>query len=359
MRTRLTDLFSLKYPIVQAPMAGVSTPALAAQVCAAGGLGMVAIGAMDADPADGALAQTMAATNRPFGANVFVHPTPVRDAAVEHAWCDALRPAFAEFAAEPPTKLDEIYRSFNDDDDMLDVLLSRRPAVVSFHFGAPSKERARALKRYGATLLGSATSVAEARALVDVGIDVVVAQGLEAGGHHGPFLATGGAAVGTFALVRQIVQAVDVPVLAAGGIADGRGIAAALALGAEGAQLGTAFVTATESLASADYRRKLTSGVPLATALTSAVSGRAARGIPGRLFPMLEAIVAKVPAYPVAYDATKRLIAAATRAGVPDLAVQWAGQGAGLNRELPAAELVELLGTELEAELTRLGQLVS
>jgi nitronate monooxygenase len=319
---------------------------------------MVAIGAMDPAAADAAIGQTMAATNRPFGANVFVHPTPERDPAVERAWCEALRPAFAAVNAEPPTALDEIYRSFNDSDEILDVLLARRPAVVSFHFGAPSKERARALKQYGAILFGTATSVAEAHALVDVGIDVVVAQGVEAGGHHGPFLTTGGEVPGTLALVRQIVQAVDVPVLAAGGIADGRGIAAALALGAEGAQLGTALVTATESLASADYRRQLVRGAPLETALTSAVSGRAARGIPGRLFPLLEAIDARVPAYPVAYDATKRLLAAASRAGVKDYAVQWAGQGAGFNRELPAAALVEWLGTELEAELARLGGLV-
>ncbi|NNG03173.1 MAG: nitronate monooxygenase, partial [Inquilinus sp.] len=177
MKTRLTELLGIEVPIIQAPMAGVSTPALAAAVSNAGGLGSIAVGAGSAEAATRAMRATRAATNRAFAVNLFVHPAPARDPAREAAWLDTLAPLFAEFGAAPPAELAEIYRSFNNDDAMLDALLADRPPVVSFHFGLPDADRVAALKTAGAVLLASATTPEEAVQAAAAGIDAVVAQG--------------------------------------------------------------------------------------------------------------------------------------------------------------------------------------
>ena len=352
MKTALTDLLDIEYPIIQAPMAGVSTPDLAVAVANAGALGSISVGTMTAEKADAAIAGLAAQTNRPINVNVFSHASPQRDPGKESAWLETLRPYFEEFGAAPPDGLSEIYKSFNDDPDMLEVLVARRPGAVSFHFGLPPQYAVDALKCAGVVTLCSATTVAEAQAVAARGIDIVVAQGAEAGGHSGVFdPARGHDGIGLMALLPQIVAAVDRPVVAAGGIGSGAGIAASLALGAAGAQLGTAFVSCPESAAPAAHHDALVGAPGMATAVTSALSGRPARGIVNRLMREMTGRETEVPAYPVAYDAGKALADAAKGRGNGDFAVMWGGQAAPMNRRLPADELVACLVRETREAL--------
>lgn len=336
----------LSVPLIQAPMAGVSTAALAATVCEAGALGSIALGAGDAEAGRAMIAVVRARTARPFNVNVFVHADPVPDAAREAAWCEWLAPEFARFGAVPPRALRTIYRSFAHDAGMLAMLVAERPAVVSFHFGLPSAAAIAALKDAGVLLLATATNVDEARACVRAGVDAIVAQGIEAGGHRGMFDADApDDMLGTIALTRLLVRAVDVPVVAAGGIMDGAGIAAALALGAAAAQLGTAFVACAESGADAGYRAALASGGR--TRMTSLISGRPARCLVNRFTELTGAPAS--PGYPIAYDAGKALHAAAMACGEAGYAAHWAGQGAVLSRAMSAGELVAVLRAEYVA----------
>ncbi|OZI60918.1 NAD(P)H-dependent flavin oxidoreductase [Bordetella genomosp. 11] len=352
IRTPFTERLGLSTPIVQAPMAGVTTPALAAASANAGALGFLGVGAMTAAAARKAIADTRALTQRPFGVNVFCHRPAVADAAVEAAWLSYLAPVFREFGTDPPQALGEIYTSFVQDDAMLEVFLAERPAVVSFHFGLPDAARIRALRDAGIYLMASATSVEEALRIRDAGVDAIVAQGYEAGGHRGVF--DPGARderLGTLALTRLLVRRIDLPVVAAGGIMDGAGIAAVLALGAQGAQLGTAFVACPESSADAAFRAAMADARAV-TSMTAAISGRRARGLYNRLMQLGEAADSPaVPDYPIAYDAGKALNAAAKARGNSDFAAQWAGQAVRLSRALPAAELVAALDAELDESL--------
>ncbi len=346
----ITQLLGIEFPIIQAPMVGVSTPALAAAVSNAGALGSIGIGASTPAQARAMLAETRALTSRPFNVNLFCHRPAVADAQREAAWLEHLRPLFAEFGAEPPASIREIYKSFLADPEMAQMLLDERPAVVSFHFGLPSRDWIDALKAAGIRLLASATSLEEARLVEAAGVDAIVAQGIEAGGHRGVFEPEkGDAGIGTLALVRLIARNCRLPVIAAGGIMDGQGIRAALALGAEGAQLGTAFVPCPESAANTAYRAALQGERAYQTRITAAISGRAARGMVNRLWTDLDTAAAPaLPDYPNTYDAAKALHAAASAKGCNDFAVQWAGQGAPLAREMPAAELVKVLVEEMK-----------
>ena len=343
------ELIGIDLPIVQAPMAGISTPALAAAVSNAGGLGSLGLGAMDAAGARTTIAEFRALSPRSLHANVFCHRPARADAAREAAWVEHLRPEFHRFGAEPPAILKEIYKSFVDDDAMLAALLAERPKVVSFHFGLPSADRVRALRDAGIVLLGSATSLAEARVLAAGGVHAVIAQGYEAGGHRGVFDPDAADdQLGTMSLVRVLVRALDVPVIAAGGIMDGAGIAAALRLGASAAQLGTAFVPCPESQADAGYRATLASDAAHHTVMTRAISGRPARCLANRFTAWgMDRSAREIPDYPVAYDAGKALNAAGRKAGDPGFGAQWAGQGAPLARPMPAADLVATLAREL------------
>ena len=345
----ITRLLGIEHPIIQAPMVGVSTPALAAAVSNAGALGSIGIGASTPAQARAMLAETRGLTGKPFNVNLFCHRPAKADAQREAAWLEHLRPLFAEFGAEPPAAIREIYKSFLDDPDMLQVLLEERPAVVSFHFGLPPNEWIRTLKDAGIRLLASATTLEEARLVERAGVDAIVAQGVEAGGHRGVFEPEhGDAGIGTLALVRLLARHSSLPVIAAGGIMDGQGIAAAQALGAQGAQLGTAFVPCPESAANAAYRAALKGERAHHTQITAAISGRPARGMVNRLWTDLDRAGAPaLPDYPTTYDAAKALHAAASAKGCNDFAVQWAGQGAPLAREMPAAELVKLLVAEM------------
>ena len=353
--TGFLERLGLELPILQAPMAGVSTPALAAAVSNAGALGAIAVGAADAGGARAMITELRAATARPFNVNVFVHGPARPDAAREAAWLAGLAPAFRAHGAEPPTALRTIYRSFADDDAMLAALVEAAPAVVSFHFGLPAPRRIAALRATGAVLLASATSLAEGRAAEAAGMDAVVAQGDEAGGHRGVFdPAAPDERLGTLALTRLLVRRLGVPVIAAGGIMDGAGIAAALHLGAVAAQLGTAFVACPESSASPAHRAALLAGDAVHTVMTAGISGRPARCLANRFTALAEDIAARTPLltppdYPIAYDAGKALHAAAAARGEHGYGAHWAGQGAPLARALPAAELVATLAEELRA----------
>jgi nitronate monooxygenase len=342
----LADRLPLAVPLIQAPMAGVSTPALAAAVCEAGALGSIALGATDAGGGRAMIAQLRARTARPFNVNLFVHAAPVTDAAREAAWLAWLAPLFARYGVAPPAALHAPYVRFDDDPAMLALLIETAPAVASFHFGLPSAAAVAALKARGVLLLATATSVTEGEAAVAAGIDVVVAQGIEAGGHRGLFdPAAPDDALGTLALTRLLVRRLPVPVVAAGGIMDGAGIAAALALGAAAAQLGTAFVACPESAAGDAYRAALAGPGAAHTVMTSLVSGRPARSLPTRFTALADAPMP--PAYPIAYAAGKALHAAASATGEPGYGAQWAGQGAPLARAMPAAALVRMLAAEL------------
>jgi nitronate monooxygenase len=339
-------------PIIQAPMAGVSTPELVAAVSNAGGLGSLGVGASTADDARKAIRRTKALTNRPFNVNLFAHEPAIQDATRQAAWLRWLAPQFAKFDARPPQTLREIYTSFVQDSAMLHMLLEERPAVVSFHFGLPPSDVIAALRGAGVALLATATNIAEARTILQHDIDAIVAQGMEAGGHRGIFDPDANdECLGTFPLTRLLVRLSARPVIAAGGIMDGAGIAAALALGAQAAQLGTAFAACQESSIDDGYRRALLSNVARTT-FTTAISGRKARSLENG-FTALDRDPRRpaTPSYPIAYDAGKALHAAAKARGIYDFGAQWAGQGALLSRAMPATQLMDTLQAELSAAI--------
>lgn len=345
----LLSLLRIRLPIIQAPMAGVSSPEMAAAASECGALGSIGVGATDAESARAMIAAVRERTAHPFNVNLFCHQPAIADAAVEQAWIERFRPLFASYDAAPPTRLSEIYQSFVTDDAMLQMLLTERPAVVSFHFGLPPAAAIAALRDAGIVLIATATSRAEAEIIAAAGIDALVAQGWEAGGHRGVFDPDArDDRLETMALVRELVGLVDLPVIAAGGIMDGAGIAAALKNGAAAAQLGTAFLASDESLADDGYRACLSSEAACRTAMVRAVSGRPARILANR-FAALDADIAPadVPAYPVAYDLGKALHAAAKAHGEYGYGAQWAGQGAPLVREMPTADIVAALAAEL------------
>ncbi len=229
----LLQTLGLSLPIIQAPMAGVSTPAMAAAVSNAGALGSIGVGAVNAETARGMIRAVRAATDRPFNVNLFCHRPPVANHQREAAWLARLTPIFTSFGAAPPDRLTEIYTSFVEDDEMLAMLLEERPRIVSFHFGLPAAERIAALHNAGIILLATATNLDEAKQIAEAGIDAVVAQGYEAGGHRGVFDPDAlDQRLGTIALTRLLARELPIPVIAAGGIMDGAGIAACIVLGA-------------------------------------------------------------------------------------------------------------------------------
>ncbi|HTK77112.1 MAG TPA: nitronate monooxygenase, partial [Gemmataceae bacterium] len=296
------------------------------------------------------IAAVKAKTDRPFQVNVFCHQPAVADAARESAWLARLSPEFARYGAKPPDRLTEIYQTFLTDDAKLAVLLAERPAVVSFHFGLPARERIEALRAAGIVLLATATNLEEGKAVAAAGIDAVVAQGYEAGGHRGVFDPAGpDDRLGTAALTQLLVNKLDIPVIAAGGIMDGAGIAASLALGAAAAQLGTAFIACPESSADAGYRAALLGPPAKHTVMTAAISGRPARCLSNRFTAFGIGVEPEsIPDYPITYDAAKALHATAKAAGEFGYGAQWAGRGAPLARAIPTADLVARLSEELK-----------
>ncbi len=351
----LLRTLGVSLPIIQAPMAGVSTPAMAAAVSNAGALGSIGVGAANAETARGMIRAVRAGTDRPFNVNVFCHRPAVANREREAAWLARLAPIFASFGAVPPDRLTEIYTSFVEDDAMLAMLLEERPRIVSFHFGLPAAERITALHDAGIVLLATATNLDEANQIAEAGIEAVVAQGYEAGGHRGVFHPDApDQCLGTIALTRLLVREVTIPVIAAGGIMDGAGVAACLLLGASAVQLGTAFVACPESAADSGFRAALFSPSSQRTIMTTAISGRPARCLSNRFTALgVEVTADAVPAYPIAYDAGKTLNVTAKAAGEFGFGAQWAGQAAPLARSLPAATLVSALQAEMQEALLK------
>jgi nitronate monooxygenase len=349
----LLDLLGIQVPIIQAPMAGVSSPEMAAAVSNSGGLGSLGVGAMTAAKAREAIQQFRALSDGPLNVNLFVHRPAHTNAQKETAWLERLAPEFERTGAKTPGALREIYTSFLADPDMLAMLVQEKPKVVSFHFGLPRPEQIEALHQAGIVLLAAATNVQEAKAIEAAGIDGVVAQGYEAGGHRGMFDPDSeDSRLGTFALTQLLVRSVKIPVIAAGGIMDGAGIAAALALGASAAQLGTAFVVTEESLADAAYRKLLFSDAAHHTSMTRVISGRPARSLANAFTRWGTAVPDEaVPDYPITYDAGKALNAAGKAAGQTGYGAHWAGQAAPLARALSSQALMKVLKEELEQAL--------
>ncbi len=353
---RLAELLGVEHPIVQAPMPGSDTPELAAAVANAGALGSIGCAAMTPDGVRAAYAAARQATNRAINLNFFAHRPPEIDEQKAARAKALVMPFYMELglAATPDDVPDVVAASPPFGEAMFEALAELRPPVASFHFGLPEARFIEALKAAGTAVLATATTPAEARELEVRGVDAIVAQGWEAGGHHGYFLGETGAPMGTMALLPQVVDAVGVPVIAAGGIADGRGIAAALALGAAGVQLGTAFLTTAESGAPAPHRAALMRSDGSDTRPTRAFSGRPARGIANRYSEMMRKHEAELPDFPLMNSVTGPLRRASAEAGLADFLALWSGQAAGLSRELPAGELVERLVEETRAALARL-----
>jgi nitronate monooxygenase len=348
-RRRFLDRLGIDLPIIQAPMAGIASPAMAGEVSAAGALGSIAIGASTAVGARAMIASARERSSRTLNVNVFCHRPARADPAREQAWIARFAPEFTRLGATPPAALSEIYKSFLADDAMLAMLLEERPRVVSFHFGLPQPEKIAALKSAGIVLLATVTNLAEARAAEAAGVDALVAQGYEAGGHRGSFdPAAPDDRLGTMALVRILANGGKLPVIAAGGIMDGAGISAALKLGAVAAQLGTAFIACDESLADEAYRSALFSDAANHTIMTRAISGRPARSLPNHLTAAGQNVSeSEIPAYPIAYDLGKALHAAAKARAEHGFGAPWAGQGAPLARAMPVAALIRVLTNEM------------
>ncbi|EMB3083102.1 MULTISPECIES: NAD(P)H-dependent flavin oxidoreductase [Providencia] len=333
----------LRYPIIQAPMVGVSTPALVAAVSESGGLGSLGLGASTVEQARQMIAQTQALTDKAFNVNLFCHQPPKRNQTNERAWIEYLAPYFAQFNTAPPTHLNEIYQTFLGNSEMLAMLLEMKPASVSFHFNIPSAEVVQQLKSQGIYTLATATNLQEAQLIEQAGIDAIVAQGIEAGGHRGIFdVNMQDEQLTTNALVSLLIKQTQLPIIAAGGMMDGYDIKGALDGGAAAAQLGTAFILCPESAANSSYRQKLKSQTTDTTTLTTVISGRPARGIANQFTQIgLDYKINELPDYPIAYDIAKQLNAAASQLGCDDFSAHWAGKNLVKIREMPAALLVK------------------
>jgi len=349
---RILDLFGIDLPIIQGPLAGVSTPQLAVAVSEAGGLGSLACSQLTVGQTRKDLAAIRQATKRPVNLNFFCHTPPAVEPARIEAWRKLLAPYYRELGLDPDAPIPEIKR-VPFDDSFCALVEETKPEIVSFHFGLPERSLLDRVKATGAKIMSSATTVAEASWLEERGCHAIIAMGLEAGGHRGNFLSDDIARqVGTFALVPQIADAVKVPVIAAGGIADARGIVAAFALGASAVQIGTAYMFTPEAKLSEPHRRALRTAADDDTVITNLFTGRPARGIINRLMRELGALSSAAPNFPLAARALAPLKAKAEQAGSRDFTNLWSGQAARLAREMPAGALTRRLGAEALSRLT-------
>jgi len=339
----LKQLLGIELPIIQAPMAGVQGSALAVAVSNAGGLGSLPCAMLGPDALRQELAAIQAQTRQPYNVNFFCHAPPQPDAARESAWRATLGRYYSEHgidAASIPAGPGRVPFSA----EAADLLAEFKPPVVSFHFGLPSPALMARVKSWGAKVLSSATTVDEALWLQAHGVDAIIAQGLEAGGHRGNFLSDDlSTQLGTLALVPQIVRAVRLPVIAAGGIANAQGVAAVLALGAVAAQVGTAYLLCPEASTSALHRAALQGEAARHTALTNLFTGRPARGIVNRVMRELGPINIAAPAFPLATAAIAPLRAKAESAGSTDFSPLWSGQNASGCKAISAADMTREL----------------
>ena len=354
--TRVLDLFGIDLPILQGPMAGFSTPQMAIAVSAAGGLGSLACSQLTVEQAHQDLATIRQGARRPVNVNFFCHAPAAADETRMAVWRALLAPYYEELGLDPKAPIPQTSR-VPFDDSFCTFVEDAKPEVVSFHFGLPEQELLARVTATGAKIISSATTVAEARWLEQRGCDAIIAMGLEAGGHRGNFLSDDmGRQVGTFALVPQVADAVKVPVIGAGGIADARGIVAALALGAAAVQIGTAYMLSPEARTSVIHRHALRTAADDDTALSNLFTGRPARGIVNRLMRDLGALSSSAPGFPLAASALAPLRAKAEQAGSGDFTNLWSGQAARLAREMPAGELTRRLAAEALEILARLGR---
>jgi nitronate monooxygenase len=343
---RLLDLLRIELPIVQAPMAGANGSAMAIAVSEAGGLGSLPCAMLDAPKARAELGIIRQRTSKPINVNFFCHTPPEPDPQRDAAWKARLSSYYSELGLDADATAPAVVRS-PFDEAMCEIVEEFRPEVVSFHFGLPKPAWLARVKAAGCRVLSSATTAEEARWLEDAGCDAIIAQGLEAGGHRGMFLASDIATQsGTFALLPQVVDAVKVPVVAAGGIADGRGIAAAFALGASGVQVGTAYLLTPEATISELHRAALRTARDDQTALTNIFSGRPARGLINRVMREVGPISDLAPAFPTAGGALAPLKAAAEAQGRADFSSLWSGQAARLARQMGAGDLTRKLADD-------------
>lgn len=352
--TRLQDLLGIELPIIQAPMAGPVFSEMVIAVSEAGGLGSLPCAMLSAEQARAEMLLVRRRTARPVNLNFFCHRPPLPDPVREARWKERLGPYYAEFGLDVAAPAPVSSRT-PFDATLCALVEELRPEIVSFHFGLPEPELLARVRATGAKIISSATTVAEARWLEERGCDAIIAQGFEAGGHRGIFLSDDvSCQVGTMALVPQVADAVKLPVIAAGGIGDARGIAAAFALGAAAVQLGTAYLFCPEAHVSPLHRQALRSARDDQTVLTNVFTGRPARGIVNRVVRELGPLSDLAPPFPLAGGALAPLRAASEPAGSGDFMPLWSGQAARLGRELPAGELTRRLAAET---LERLGAL--
>ena len=350
---RIIDLFGIEIPIVLAPMAGPGTAELAIAVSEAGGLGSLPCAQLNVEQTRDALSLIRSRTSKPFNVNFFCHTPPHPEPEREEKWRERLAPYYAEFGLDLKAALGAPSRK-PFDAELCEVIEELKPPVVSFHFGLPPKPLLDRVKATRARVIASATTVAEARWLEERGCDAIVAMGAEAGGHRGNFLSMDSARqIGTFALVPQIADAVKVPVIAAGAVADARGIAAAFALGASAVQIGTAYLFCPEAKVPPVHLKALESANDDDTVITNVFTGRPARGIVNRLIRDLGPVTSIAPTFPLASSATGPLRTRAEAAGSSDFSTLWSGQAARLSpRGLSAADLTRALASEA---LSRIG----
>ena len=350
---RLLDLFKIEHPIVLAPMAGVIDFELAAAVAEAGGLASLPFAMLNAGQAREQIAKFRERSRKPVNVNFFCHTSPQFDDVREMRWREALKPYYRELGIDPTAPIPTSARS-PFDAAFCDMVEETRPEVVSFHFGLPPADLFKRVKALGCVTMSSATTVAEARWLEDHGIDVIIAQGFEAGGHRGMFLSDNlDAQVGTFALVPQIVDAVKLPVIATGAVSDARGIAAAFMLGAAGVQVGSAYMHCPESKVTPPHRAALAAAQDDGTRVTNLMTGRPARGFINRVIRDIGPISDLAPAFPLAGGAIMPLRAKAEPKGSGDFTTMWAGQAAALGRARPAAAVTRALAADALALLGR------
>ncbi|MBR1164693.1 NAD(P)H-dependent flavin oxidoreductase [Bradyrhizobium elkanii] len=351
---RIIDLFKTEFPIVLGPMAGVMDAELATAVAQGGGVASLPCAMITPDKAREQVHIFRQRVSAPINLNFFCHKAVDADPAREAIWRQRLAPYYREHGLDPNAQINAANRA-PFDAAFCAVVEELKPEIVSFHFGLPEPKLLERVKATGAVILSSATTVKEAIWLEENGADVIIAQGAEAGGHRGMFLTENIAQQpGTFALVPQVVDAVKVPVIAAGGIADGRGIAAAFVLGASGVQIGTAYLRCPESRVIPAARVMLAQASDESTVITNVMTGRPARGVANRLMREVGPISPDAPAFPHAATALGPLKAAAEKQGKVDFTNLWAGQAVRMGKEMPAAELTRALAG---AALARMGAL--
>ncbi|MBR0937745.1 nitronate monooxygenase family protein [Bradyrhizobium jicamae] len=353
---RLIDLFKTEFPIVLAPMAGVMDAELVIAVAQGGGLGSLPCAMLSAEKAREQVNIIRQRVKAPVNLNFFCHKAVDADPAHEAKWRQRLAPYYREYGLDPDAPVNAANRA-PFDAAFCAVVEELKPEIVSFHFGLPEQKLLERVKASGAIVMASATTVKEAIWLEENGADVIIAQGAEAGGHRGMFLTeTIAEQPGTFALVPQVVDAVKVPVVAAGGIADGRGIAAAFALGASAVQIGTAYLRCPESRVTPAARAMLARASDESTVITNVMTGRPARGVANRVMREVGPVAPDAPAFPHAATALGPLKAAAEKQGRVDFSNLWAGQAVRMGREMPAAELTRALAGAALARMSALSQ---